>query len=296
MRKHCILFLSIILFSSPAMPQSPDWTAKTPDSPGWITVRGSCPDVQVTGVDAQRRAVENARRKAVEQKCGVYIAASSLVDAGILKGDFKETFTFGWVAKDSIKDRGVNSTTIGGYDYLVTEYWVELACSVATRESAFNSSISLCASLDKSTYRSGETGTLEILCNEDCYLTIFNVWADGTLGILCPNEFLTEMPVKAGQTVKVPDPAVHGFNLAFSTLPGDPENTEYLKIVASKNNHPFFGGVGTAALQKIDMAPGVSIYAITDRKAALEEFMLWFTSIPPEEYAVEQVMYRVVGE
>ena len=293
MRGLCAIFLAMILFSISAISQPPDWAAKTPDAPGWITVRGSCPGVQVTGIDAQRRAKENARRRAVEQKCGVYIAAGTLVDAGILKGDFSETFTMGWVAKDSVKNRGISSTNIKGYAGLVTEYWVELACSVATRESSFNSTISLRASLDKKTYRSGEAGTLEIICNEDCYLTIFNLWADGTLGILCPNEFIPVMQVKAGEAIKFPDPAVHGFNLAFATLPGDPENTEYMKIVASKNNHPFFGGVGTAALQLIE---GFGIYAITDRDAALEEFMLWFTSIPPEEYAVAQVVYRVVVE
>lgn len=292
--KHLFWIIFVLLVLNFSIAQTSDWITQGNNITGWIVVRGSCTDAQLSGVNAQRRAIENARRKAVEEVCGVHVAAISLVDAGLLKGDITETFTFGWVAKDSLIDRGSASKTIGGYDWLVTEYWVVLACSVATRNSSYNSSLSIRAELDKKTYRAGERAELEIMANEDCYLTIFAIWADGTLGVLCPNEFVPEMRVKAGEIVKFPDPDLHKFELAFCTLPGDEENTEYIKIVATKKSYPFFGGVGTAALQIIEFDSGGSIKAISDRNAALEEFMLWFLSIPPEDVAVKQVVYVVV--
>lgn len=265
--------------------------------PGWIVVRGSCTASNITPEEAQRRAIEQARRTAIEQVAGAGIRAMSLVDAGVLRGDITESVTRGVVAKDTLLDVGVDTYRKEGARLLTTEYYVSLACSVVTVETDNKSTLQVKVELDKQTYISGESGVLTVKATEDCYLHVFNLWADGSLGLLFPNSYIKSVRLKAGETFRVPDvndPILSNLELSFATMPGEPENTEYIKVIATKTNRPFLFGVEEEVLEEIQLSPDADIYTIPNPETAREEFFRWFLSLPPEETAVGQVEYMVV--
>jgi len=264
--------------------------------PGWIIIRETCPLTHLSPEEAQRRAMESARRSAVEKVTGVDIQALSFTEDYRLTGDMTQSITRGIVTKDTLLDIGIEYYRKG--DNLICELWVEMACSVAVLPEQ-KSTLQLRASLDKTTYRSGETLNLQVRANEDCYLTILGIWADGAMAVLFPNEYMKSVFLKAGETFKLPDPQdkiLTNMKLAVSVLPGERETNEYIKIVAVKKDHPFLGGLGEAELTRMEISPGVYAYIIQEREEAQREFFRWYFSIPPEDVVIEQLMYRVVKE
>jgi len=181
---------------------------------------------------------------------------------------------------------------------MVTKYWVEIACSVVVYERKI-SDLKVWIDLDKTTYRSGEIGRLEIKANKDCYITVFSIWANEAIGVFLPNELIPVVQLKASEIFRIPDPedpVLQYLKPAFYTLPGARENTEYFKVVATETLQPFLGGLGPGALKPVELAPGVEVDVIEDPQEALKEVYSWFLSIPPDEVAVEQVGYVVVKE
>lgn len=261
--------------------------------PGWWIGTGSCVCLQITPEEAANKALERARQNAIERACGVQINAYDLVSLGVTKGDITEMRFYGYVVRD---------TTL--FDTLITrtftkikapEYYCEQACSIRVVNGPTSATFRLQAALDKGTYRHGESGRLEVQATEDCYLTVFGLWADGSVALLFPSDLLPEVHLKAAEKFTFPDTLKWpGLELQFFTLPGDPENSEHYKVVATKTRRPFLGGFGPAALEEVELAPNCKIRVIKDRQAALQEFCSWFFSIPPEEVAVEVVGYRVV--
>jgi len=123
------------------------------------------------------------------------------------------------------------------------------------------------------------------------------LWADGSLAILFPNDAVETLQAAKGETIKIPDPQNHQLahiRLAVSTLPDEPEITEQIKVVATKTNDLFTGGISEQKMQEVQLSPGVNVQVITDPDIAREEYFRWFFSIPPDEIAIAQTQYHVV--
>lgn len=284
------IFFSLgLLFTLPLTANAAEFSR-----PGWVVVKECCPAAHISVAEAQMRAMEAARRTAVERVTGVDIRAMSLTEDFRLLGDYIESAARGVVARDTLLNLWSESVRRG--EALVVEVWVEMACSVAVTPVKV-STLNLRVALDKTVYADGETMRLQVRPSEDCYLYIFGLWGDGSLAALFPNELLKTVRVKGGETFSVPDDKdnlLSQMKLQAALLPGGGETVEYIKVVATRKERPFIGGIGEDALQEAEIAPGVKASLIRNREAAQREFFRWFLSLPPEETAVEQALYRVI--
>ncbi len=68
----------------------------------WIEVRGEADLASCAIPAAEQKALENARRAAVEQVCGVNLQSGSLTQEFVLKSDMVSSASFGKVVKEEI--------------------------------------------------------------------------------------------------------------------------------------------------------------------------------------------------
>jgi hypothetical protein len=181
MAAHQILIFLLLLIcgrntvaAQPAQLGQPD---SLPYKPGWTPIfLGLCPDMQVTSIEGQRRAVQQALELAIERSCGVGIMAIGLLNSDQLVSNTTLFSQAAFVANYVVIQKGVDLKSLDqiGYQYQQISYWVQLACSLVCPESMDKSKVNLRVTLTPRTYRSGESGTLIIEAFDDCYITIFN--------------------------------------------------------------------------------------------------------------------------
>jgi hypothetical protein len=82
---------------------------------------------------------------------------------------------------------------------------------------------------DKAQYAVGDTMTVKVKVNQDCYLTVIHVGADNKATVLFPNIYAQNNAVKAGAAVTIPDPSA-GFEFEVSP----PVGVELIRAIASK--------------------------------------------------------------
>jgi len=278
---------------------------QAPYKSGWTPpYLGVCSDMQVTQIDAQRIAERLAKELAVSEYCGVTLSSFNLLDREVLKGSVTIASQKGRIADFVILNRGSESRSLAqlGYPYEQVNYWVQLACSVVCPEKPQNMNVDLRVSLDNYTYRSGEAGVLTVEAYSDCYITVFNLWADGRLDILFPNSYMPSVHLEKGDIFRVPDPSdpgLKGLTLRFTTLPGDPRNEEEIWVVATKTNEPFLTGVGSPIWQhhveKANLLPGVEFNVIKNQKIALELLAAWHAKFAPSDIGVYPCAYEVTA-
>jgi hypothetical protein len=78
------------------------------------------------------------------------------------------------------------------------------------------------------TYRPGETMTLKVTMDQDCYVTIYNIDSQGRVTLLFPNRFQTENHLKAGKAYLIPPPEA-SWELRVEGEPG----TEAIQAIAT---------------------------------------------------------------
>ena len=296
---YCIIAGYVFLIhSSTLLAQPPEWKQIKYDRDGWVVTTGFCSGESVTSQEAQREAKRDARRQAVALVCGIDVRSITRIDGGLFKARLSEFEIWGLSAKDTTLNMAAE-TSPASHGFVTTNYYVLMACSVATLNPAEQWNMDLRVMLEPETIVSGGNASLTIRPNKDCYITVFSQWADGRVGVLFPNERIKSVQLKAGEVFKVPnpdDPILKGMVLTYRTLPSEPENIEYIQVVATKNEVPFYGGLGTSALKRHELAPNIWINFIDDPDMALQEFYHWLLAIPNEERRTEQIMYRVVAK
>jgi hypothetical protein len=269
--------------------------------PGWIVTYGACPDQQVTAVEAQRIAREEARKRAIDVVCGVQPISYNAISMGALDQSVTLVLPVGLIVGEVLLRDGATSQPppVSGYPYVMVTYWVELACSVACPQNLGKNSLDLRVALDRYTYRNGEACSLEIMSYHDGFLSVFCRDAKGGLARLVPNSLVPEMPIRAGEVVKFPDsshPQRKYVQFKLTTFPGDRENQEALWVVVTRSSKPFLGGVGKGRLTRITLGQGIEADVIRDPVAATEEFLKWFHTFEPDDITLYPCPYRVVAE
>lgn len=153
------------------------------------------------------------------------------------------------------------------------------------RNSAFEVRVDLHGN-ETGIFRAGEELVLEIRSSLDCWVTVFNVYADGTAAVLLPNARMPDNRVTADDVFLVPD---HGnptqkfihFRLA---LPENQKRTEeYIAVVATLREFSFLSNTLT------DYGQGY----IPAYEAAVTELNNWILQIPRNERAEAEVFYSI---
>lgn len=122
----------------------------------------------------------------------------------------------------------------------------------------------------------GDEAKLEITASRDCYLYLYNVWGDWQTAQIAPNDRVTEVKLKAGDTFFYPDDELRrgGLKLVAELPEGRRVSAETIRVIASRTplprsvNDPAFGGylgilrrLHGSRLEWADDAAAYTIYA-----------------------------------
>jgi hypothetical protein len=92
------------------------------------------------------------------------------------------------------------------------------------------------ANLNKDYFKEKDDLELQVTSSKDCHLTIFNIMSDGNVATIFPNKYRENNFLKANQKFNLPNANEKEFGLKFelNLLPNKQEDTEIIKIIATK--------------------------------------------------------------
>jgi hypothetical protein len=85
---------------------------------------------------------------------------------------------------------------------------------------------------DSPTLRDGESLTLVLTPSRDCYVTVLNLRADGSVVRIFPNDLSLDHRIPGGRASRIPDPE-DGFEIRATLDPGHRRQQEQILVVAT---------------------------------------------------------------
>lgn len=154
------------------------------------------------------------------------------------------------------------------------------------RNSAFAVRVDLHNS-DSGVYRIGEEMILRISASLDCWVTVFNVYADGTVAVLLPNARMPNNRVVAGTPFVVPDhrdPEQDSVYFRLGVPEGQSQTEEYIAVVATLREYPFLS----------NRMSDWGVRYVSTYESAFNELNDWILRIPASERAEAEVIYSII--
>ena len=273
MKYFIILFLLLysIIFADGIRPQISDL------GEGWYKVTTSVRVENITPEQAKEKAIQKACQMAIEQFAGIEVTGrTSLIQAEsnneITMDHFSKLtnqVSNGIVLEKEIL-KEVNFTVNEGILKSVT-----LKVKVGKQQGETDPYFSIDANLNKTYFQEGEELLLSITPSKDCYFTILNIMSDENVSTIFPNKYRTDNFVKANQCFLLPNEQdkEKGISFKLSLLPGKNEDTEIIKILATKEP--------------------VNFQINSDYKTALESLHNWLISIPQDQIVELDLQYFI---
>ncbi len=266
-----LLFLVTNCFAQTFRPQISDL------GEGWYKVTTSVRVENITPEQAKEKAIQKACQMAIEQFAGIEVTGrTSLIQAEsnneITMDHFSKLtnqVSNGIVLEKEIL-KEMNFTINEGIMKSVT-----LKVKVGKQQGETDPYFSIDANLNKTYFKDGEELELEITPSKDCYLTILNIMSDENVTTIFPNKYREDNFVKANQVFKLPDEKDKslGIKLKVGLLPDKKEDTEMIKIIATKEP--------------------VNFQINSDYKTALESLHNWLISIPQDQIVESDLQYFI---
>ncbi|MBC8233815.1 DUF4384 domain-containing protein [bacterium] len=279
---------------------------------GWVDAIGEYhqgPDM--TTDEAQGIALKQARNNAIARRCGRAISAQTLQLKSETQQDFHESFiqlsqstVYGKIVdeKEPIW-KPVENVQFRPGEPPIPLYCVSLRAKVAKEEGKTDPSFQVTLKLNngKVTFLEGDEMVLYITPTKDCYITVFNVLSDGTVLILFPPKGLPSSEAKGHKQqvapgrkrFSIPSEAERqqGVRFRVGLLPGKKKDTEYVRVVATKDDIPFLPKDTEAFTPEIAILKGKVV--LPTYKSALEEINRWLVSIPLDGRTFDMQQYEI---
>ena len=265
---------------------------------GWVDVTGECYGENITPEEAQRSALERARRSAIKIALGAerptrgvlirsvedFHLAFNVLSQSSLYGEIVEEKEPVWTSDENIQIRP------GGLS--VPLYCAALRARVSREESQPDPGFSTYLRLNNSTFLDGEEMVLSITPTQDCYITVFNILSDHTVLVLDTSQGR----MSGKQTSLLPTEAERQSGKRFRVaLPkGRLEDIESVIVIATKDDIPFFPGQVKDSHPDIAITGEKSVLGILPTyQAALEEINGWLVGIPLERRTFDIQQYKI---
>ncbi len=259
-------------------------------SEGWVDATGECRGVEIEQEEAQRNALEQARRIAIEiameeemDALEFLMRSNSLQDfqqslASLsrfdLYGKIVDEKTPVWSPIENIQFRPGRSP--------VLVYRVKLRAKIAKEKSQPDPGFAVSLKPNNGIFKDGEEMILFTTPTQDCYVTVFKLSSDGTVLILDPPR-----AVPGGRTFSLPTEKERqsGRSLRVSLLSGKPEIAESVFVIATKDSVSF----------QFEGEPGGKVRSeiFPTYQSALEEICRWLMSIPLEKRTFDIQEYKI---
>jgi len=267
-----ILIITSIIFSQ----------TKSPEiivlDDGWYEITTSVSVENITPAEAREKAIQIACQLAIEQFCGIEVTGrTSLIQAEsnneITMDHFSKLtnqVSNGIILKKEVL-KEENFTTNDSFMKSVT-----LKVKVGKQQGEADPYFSLNANLNKAYFQEGEELYLSVIPSRDCYLTILNIMSDENVSTVFPNQYRTDNFIKAGDLFEMPNQSdvKQGIMFKVSLLPGKSEDTELIKIIATKE--PANLNIGA------------------NYKTALTDLHNWLVTIPRNQIEEVDLQYFIV--
>jgi len=168
------IFLITVMLLMPLM-------ARAAEQPLWIESSG---EAQMSEMDIQKEVKERARRdaqnKAVEKAVGIFIKSHTLVSNYQIADDLVYAAVRGKIVKMDILSEGWDEKDRNLYH-------VKIKALVDPVYPEKGQGLSLKVALAKNVLKKGEETRIFYQSNDDCYIYIFSIAADGSVTLLLPN-------------------------------------------------------------------------------------------------------------
>ena len=243
----------------------------------WYKITTNVKIANISPEQAKELALQKAYRLAIEKFSGIEIKTKSAYlqsfnSDELVVDNFSELTnqaSAGIILEKNIVEE--LDKKIGNLFYKIVTVKIKVGKQKGENDPYF----SISANLNDDYFKEGEEIKLEIESSKDCYLTIFSITSDGKVATIFPNQYRNNNFLKANTMFKLPNERDKEIGIKFEVnlLPNKKEDTETIKIIATK--------------QKIDFNIN------NDFKTAYETLMKKLISIPRSDIEEIDLQYFV---
>lgn len=267
------VLLAMVVYGAPQSQQEPRVVEKTVD----VYMKDD-----ESKADFRLRAINEARREAVEEANGVSVRSQTIVENSQLVTDFVRAVADGVLIRSEILEENwiVVGNEIGRRVRL--RGWVMPPRTVRP-DPNFNVKLSL----DRKVLVPGDHLHLTIRSSQDAYIHVFYVGADGKLKVLLPSSVHPVKFIRANTDLQFPSPdEERSFQLTASLDANRLESTERMMVVATKQDVDLIGKDFREALPSFD-AHDTGLVELLYRK---------LSDLGDTQWVQEVASYRIVAK
>ena len=252
----------------------------------WYPAEAEVPIVHLTPEEARRRAWDQALAQAAEQAGLEVMGATLLTTREGGEGDRFDQFVR--FVRTSARGRVVEVDTLFDGKALAPlpegrgewVHRVSIRARVHPETGSPDPSFRLDLQLNQQSFREGEGLVMALTATQDCYVTVFDLYAGDSLVVVVPGPLLSDNRLRAGQTLRIP-PEEAGWDLALSLPPGRDQAREMLLAVATRDSIPFPAAGPTRQ----------GLFSLGDALLAVNQ---WLARIPADQRTEAVASYRIV--
>jgi len=258
-------------------------------SQNWINATSTPIVIQnITPYQAFYKAKQSARKEAIRKILGTHIQQSAIVQNGTFAGEFIHSFAYGHILNENVEkvDIKLRQQSPSEMPTLICE--VTMNCEVVEEKGTPDLSFRVQAELNSLSFTEGEEMVVKVKSTKDCYVTVLNITATDDIYVLFPNQYRNKNKIKANEVIEIPSPEdrLQGLHFRMNSYPGHKEDTEYIKVLATRTPIGF--------LDDIDEESGFKKFK--NNKYVLTELAQWLTLIPANERSEDLVSYVIVSK
>ena len=241
-----------------------------------VTSTGVAAIANLTPEEAQNLALKRARQNAIEEVCGVSVQAETLIHNNMLAADFIHSVSYGRIIDEEILSWNADVTRESKRHPPSVAYRIKIRARVKPEKGNPDPYYQVSVGLNKKVYRSGDEMIIRVKATKPSYISVLNFAANGGVTLLYPNRLRRNNHIKALKSCQIPSEADRNdvLKLQVSTLPGHRKDTEFIKVIATRQpihlldgllTQGQYGVMDTVNLAAVEIARLVSAIPLKDR-------------------------------
>ena len=244
-------------------------------------------DSEISLEDARRKAFDRAIGSALKNASFEVVGVSSGGKSETIGGEFYDNFiqftrtrSKGHILDiDTLYDDSKRIEILGGDPVLV--YNVEIKAKIKIEKLTADPEFILQLELNQSTFKNGESMTMNLEASKDCYITVLNLYSNDSLLVIFPNQIMSNNTLSGGKSVSIP-PRNAYWDLPVGLMPGKKVDSEAILTIATKKNIPF------------EMKKYLDRDGLMAQSDALLAINKWLADIDADQRTEAWAIYRIV--
>lgn len=260
---------------------------------GWLDVTGECYGENITSEEAQRSALDRARRNAIETALGANVPIRRALIRSVQ--DFQRAFAV--LSQSDLYGRiAEEKEPVWTIDESIQIYRAALRVKVSKEKSQPDPGFGVSLRLNNRMFLNGEEMAIAVTPTQDCYITIFNILSDRTVLALDTSQGQTSTATPGKRTSFFPSEAERqsGKCLHVAMQEGRIEDIGSVLVIATRDDIPFLSGGTQEFYPNIALTGEEAVLGILPTyKAALDEINAWLAGIPLARRAFDIQQYTI---